>query len=204
MYLLPHLAIDPHFHSLNEDRGTGEEAQTSAQEDERHDVADDDVGGDQGDPEEEPQVSDNEPDYSIESVDSIESQQNSNQDYEIDFGADRHISDHNDEPGQGAGQSVVPPSSLRKRDAAQKSICDEVRESDSSPEDGSPLCGAPEARRPVRTATSKGTVKTKHKPVVSISVHAPRMRDMNKRSAPSTNISVKLPFQSAEGGPEKK
>ena len=99
---------------------------------------------------------------------------------------------------------MVPPSSLRKRDAAQKSICDEVRESDKSPEDGSPLCGTPVARRPVRTATSKGTLKTKQKPVVSVSVHAPRMKDMNKRSAPSTKISVKLPFQSAEGGPEKK
>ena len=108
------------FHSLNEDRGTEDEAQTSAQGDERHDVADDDGGGDQGELEEEPQVGDNEPDYSIESLESIESQQNSNQDYEIDFGAGQHIPDHDDEPGQEAGQNMVPPSSLRKRDAAQK------------------------------------------------------------------------------------
>ena len=107
------------FHSLNEDRGTGDEAQTSAQGDEQDDVADDGGGGSQGELEEEPQEGDSEPDYSIESVDSIESQP-SNQDYEIDFGAGQHIPDHDDEPGQEAGQNMVPPSSLRKRDAAQK------------------------------------------------------------------------------------
>ena len=40
------------FHSLNEDRGTGDEAQTSAQGDEQDDVADDGGGGSQGELEE--------------------------------------------------------------------------------------------------------------------------------------------------------
>ena len=194
------------FHSLNGDRGTGDEAQTSAQDDEQDDGADDDDdddgGGSQGELEEEPQEDDIVPDYSIESLDSIESLP-SNQDYEVEFGAGQHIPDHDDELGQEAGQSMMPSPSMRKRDAAQKSICEEVRESDKSPQAGSPLCGTPVAR-PVRTAPTKRTEKTKQKPVVSVSVHAPRMKDMNKRSAPSTKISVKLPFQSAEGGPDKK
>ena len=89
-----------------------------------------------------------------------------------------------------------------------RNLYEELRESDNSPEKGeknniSPICGAPEVHRSVRTkAATKGTIKSKHKPVILVTVHAPRMRDVNKRSAPSTNISVKLPFQSAEGGKE--
>ena len=193
------------FHSLNGNRGTGDEAQTSAQDDEQddgaEDGADDDGEGSQGELEEEPQEDDSVPDDSIESLDSIESQP-SNQDYEVELGAGQHIPDHDDELGQEAGQSMVPPSSMRNRDAAQKSIGEEVRESDKSPQAGSPLCGTLVAR-PVRTAPTKKT-GAKQKPVVSVSVRAPRMKDMNIRSAPSTKISVKLPFQSAEGGPDKK
>ena len=121
------------FHSLNEDKETGDEAQTSAQGDERHDEGDDDGGEDHVNPEVQPQVSDNEPDYSIESIDSIESQIYSNQDYELDIGTGQHISDHSDESGQEAAHSMVPLSSPSIRGAAQKSICEEVRESDSSP-----------------------------------------------------------------------
>ena len=230
------------FHSLNGNRGTGDEAQTSAQDYEQdegaEDGADDDGEGSQGELEEEPQEDDSVPDDSIESLDSIESQpsnqdseveldagqhipdhdgelgqeagqsldsiesQPSNQDYEVELGAGQHIPDHDDELGQEAGQSMVPPSSMRNRDAAQKSIGEEVRESDKSPQAGSPLCGTSVAR-PVRTAPTKKT-GAKQKPVVSISVCAPQMKDMNIRSAPSTKISVKLPFQSAEGGPDKK
>ena len=98
-------------------------------------------------------------------------------------------------------------SSLREKDINQRSIFEELRESDSLPEKGeksknSPICGAPEVHRPsVRTkATSKGTIKSKRKPVVSITVNTPCMADLHKRSVPSTNIPAKLPYPSAEGG----
>ena len=133
-------------------------------------------------------------------MDSIESQIYSNQDYELDIGTGQHIPDHSDESGQEAAQSMVPLLSPSTRGAAQKSICEEVNEADDSPGAGSPLCGTAVARRPVRSAASKGTGKTKGKPIISVSIRAPRMRDMNKSSAPSTNIPTKLPFQASEEG----
>ena len=70
------------FHSLD----TGDEAQTSAQGNEHHDEGDDDEDEGHVNPEVQPQVSDNEPDYSIESIDCIEGQIYSDQDYELDIG----------------------------------------------------------------------------------------------------------------------
>ena len=190
------------FHSLNEDKETGDEAQTSAQGDERHDEGDDDGGEDHVNPEVQPQVSDNEPDDSIESIDCIESPIYSDQDFDFDIGSGQHISDQSDESGHEAAHSIVPPPSPN-RSAAQRSICEEVREAAGSPEGKSPLCGSAVARESMRAAASERSGKTR-KPIISISVHAPPIKDMNKSSTPSTNIPTKLPFQSAEDSPEKR
>ena len=54
-------------------------------------------------------------------------------------------------------------------------------------------------RRSVRnSAKSRGTMKDKKKPVISITVNAPLMSDLHKRSAPSKNISTMLPYRYAE------
>ena len=137
------------FRSLNEGGTGSEEEPTSAQEER----ADGGGGGDQDDPGEEHQVSDQEPDYSIESIDSIESQQVSGQDDDHDTG--QHVSDQDNEQDEGAGQNVVSSSSLRKREAALKSIFEELRESNNSTEKGeknkmSSICGAPTVHRSVR------------------------------------------------------
>ena len=80
------------FHSLGENRGAGsEEAAGSAREEEHCDS-----DGDQEDHGEGDQVSDNEPDYSIKSIDSIESQHVSNQDDDYDHGAGQHDSGQDD------------------------------------------------------------------------------------------------------------
>ena len=190
------------FHSLDEDKDTGDEAQTSAQGNEHHDEGDDDENNGHVNPEVQPQVSDNEPDDSIESIDCIESPIYSDQDSDVDIGSGQHISDQSDESGHGAAHSIVPPPSPN-RSAAQKSICEEVREADGSPEGNSPLCGSAVARESVRAAALERSGKTR-KPIISISVHAPPIKDMNKSSTPSTNIPTKLPFQSAEDSPEKR
>ena len=57
------------YHSVNGD--TGDEEQTSAHRDERHDGGEDAGGDDIENPEVQPQDDDNEPDYSIESIDCI-------------------------------------------------------------------------------------------------------------------------------------
>ena len=67
----------------------------------------------------------------------------------------------------------------------------------------SPICNAPTVHRSVGPkAATKGTSKSKHKPVISVTVRTPQMRELNKRSNPSTKVPVKLPFQSAESGKE--
>jgi hypothetical protein len=179
------------FHSLD----TGDEAQTSAQRNEHHDEGDDDAGEHHVNPEVQPQVSDIDPEDSIESIDCIESPIYSDQDFDIDIDSGQHMSDQSDEGDHEAAHSVVPPPSPN-RSTAQKSICEEVLEAGGSPEGNSPLCGSAVARGSGRAAASKRTGK--NKPIISISIHAPRIRDMNKGSTPSTTIPTKLPFQSAE------
>ena len=155
-----------------------------------------------------PQDDDNEADYSIESIDCIESQ-HSGEDYDLDIGTGQRPQDHSHDSEQVAAHDRGPLMPPGATGAAQRSICEEVNESDDSPEAGSPLCGAAVARRPAKSAASKhtrgskGTKGSKVRPTITVSIHAPRMRDMNKSSAPSTNIPTKLPFQAAEDKSDK-
>ena len=194
------------YHSVNGD--TGDEEQTSTHINERHDGGEDAGGDDIENPEVQPQDDDNEPDYSIESIDCIESQ-HSGEDYDLDIGTGQRPQDHSHDSEQVAAHDRGPLMPPGATGAAQRSICEEVNESDDSPEAGSPLCGAAVARRPTESAASKhtrgskGTKGSKVKPTITVSIHAPRMRDMNRSSAPSTNIPTKLPFQAAEDESDK-
>ena len=135
-----------------------------------------------------PQDDDNEPDYSIASIDCIESQ-HSGEDYDLDIGTGQRPQDHSHDSEQVAAHDRGPLMPPGATGAAQRSICEEVNESDDSPEAGSPLCGAAVARRPAKSAASKytrgskGTKGSKVRPTITVSIHAPRMRDMNKSPA---------------------
>ena len=95
--------------------------------------------------------------------------------------------------GEGSGHNV--------------SIFEELRESENSPERGekikkSPICGAPTVHRSLRPRTATKITSKSKKPVISVTVRTPRMRDFNKRSNPSTKVPVKLPFQATESRKE--
>jgi hypothetical protein len=89
-------------------------------------------------PEVQPQDDDNKPDYSIASIDCIESQ-HSGEDYDLDIGTGQRPQDHSHDSEQVAAHDRGPSMPPGATGAAQRSICEEVNESDDSPEAGLPL-----------------------------------------------------------------
>ena len=128
---------------------------------------------------------------------------------EEDEGSDDHQEDDGHDDGQDDGQEgqhVTSSSSLSRRGIKTKSIYEELRESNVSPKQRdksksipvSHICGAPHRRSGKHSKGSRETVKEKKKPVVSITVNTPLMSDLAKHSSPSKNISIMLPYRSAE------
>ena len=117
---------------------------------------------------------------------------------------DEESDDHQEDDEK--GQHVTSASSLNRKSIKEKSIYEELRERSVSPKQRnksrnipvSPICGAPQ-RRSGKQSMCRDTVKApKKKPVVSITVNTPLMSDLAKHSSPSKNISIMLPYRSAE------